>query len=540
MWKTRNLLLVIFIFSSMYLGAIPLKDKDGNFNRTVLEFNIPKNYDDLTKLMFPTNEDIELDFNGFKEGSTIGPDGGSVYKWKEGTYKWSFKNGGELTYWNPSNWVISKDKFQFHVNGDNGENISKNFRFVDPEGTTLTQFYQKSFQTNIYYYENFKNQFFFQSFPEKLFTSKFKKSKRFQFFFEPEHEAWIDSFLEGEAYNRFEDYIREVGYTTSNQIPVVFFKNESQFRSYINLPKADCAGGRGGIFGLSFCNLNPVLGYIGESRDEREKSKAIHHTHMIYHEWGHHLQQIECAIVRKDQQYPNQTFSAWFNEGMAEYLGYIGSSKKRGNDRILFFEKYVLSGKQPNLTKEDPYLLGGQLFRHLAETYGDKAILKLWSDSCKGGKEETLIQNLTNHSPQELLNAYVKELSKYKSNSMSAEFLRETLADWAKDVYILKFVQSEPDLPDLTRTEIKPNLKQIFLLDIESIQGKLEGQFTTTRNEQIYLFKDGTYTIKGPDYNATYFQNQTVVYLSKGHEITEWPKGNVTWKDPNGKNYNFN
>jgi hypothetical protein len=539
--QIRFLAVFIFLFGffNVYLIAVPLKDKNGNYHLESFEPIIPKKYEDVTSLKFPSNADIELDFTGFKEGSTIGPDGGEVYRWKEGLYKWNFSDGGELMFWNTSNWMITKDEFRFHVHTDNGRNLPKNFSLLYPDGSVLNQVYHKGFQTLFYSYENRNAKLFFQIFPMQMFTSQFKIGKRFHFYFEPEHEAWIDAFLEGDAYDRFEKHIKEIGYTSSNQIPVVFFKNENQFRNYVNIPNANCAGGRGGIFGISFCNLEPLQGYIGTNEEEREKSKAVHHTHMIYHEWGHHLQQVECSIVRKDQQYPNQIFSAWFNEGMAEYLGYIGSSKKRGNDRILFFEKYVLEGKSPILSKEDPYLVGGQLFRYIAENYGDKSILNLWSNSCKGEKEDVLIKNLTGRSPQELLNTYFKEISKFKTEPMRTEFMKATLEDWSRDVMILKFVHRNPELPNLEDPTVKPKLKQAFLLDIDSIRGKLEGQFTNSRNEQIYIFKDGTYTIKGPDYNATFYQNQTVVFQSKDQQITEWPNGNITWKDSKGNTYNF-
>ncbi len=530
--------LILLSFISL-LNAVALKDKTGNLSFEFLDLKIPQSYEQVASKKFPSNIDIELDFSGFREGSTLGPDGGEVYRWKEGIYKWNFKDGGELTYWSPSNWLLTKNQSQFHVYSDNGQNLPKNFRFVFPNESILSQFYQKAFQVNFYFVEDFKNLLFYQLFPDKLFASRFKIKKRFHFHFEPEHEAWIDAFVEGEAYDRFESYIKEIGYSSSKQIPVIFFKKEKQFRDYINIPNADCAGGRGGIFGLSFCNVNPVLGYIGSDEDEIKKSRAIHHTHMLYHEWGHHLQQVECAIVRKNQQYPTQSFSAWFNEGMAEYLGYIGSSKKRGNDHIQFFEKYVLTGKQPNLTKEDPYLLGGQLFRFIAQSYGDKAILKLWSDSCKGIKEEVLIKNLTSLSPQEFLNAYIKYLSQYKDEPKTTSYMRLVLEDWAKDILVLNFIHRDPRLPDLTDKNMKPNLKYAFQLDVDSIRGKLEGQFTNPRQEQIYLFKDGTYTIKGPDYNATVYQNETIVYQSQGHQITEWANGSISWKDSNGKTYSF-
>ncbi len=533
------LLISIFLLSVTSLLPVPLKHPDGVFDFEFPASKVPKSYEQLQNQKFPSNANIELDFSGFPEGATTGPDGGAVYKWKEGTYKWTFKEGGELTFWNPSNWIVTKENHTFHTNGENGNGLPKNFRFTDPNGSSLSQYYHKAFQTNFYFYENFQERWFFQLFPENLFTSRVKKSGRFHFYHEPEHEAWIDAFLEGNAYSRFEDYIEKTGYTTSKQIPVVFFKNASPFRNFINLQNADCAGGRGGIFGISFCSLSPIIGYVGNEKDVREKSKAVHHTHMLYHEWGHHLQQVQCAILRRDQKLPEQQFSAWFNEGMAEYLGYIGSSKKRGNDRMLFFEKYVLPGKEPQLTKEDPYLLGGQTFRYIAENYGEKAVLDIWSKSCLGEKEDVIFRNLTSKSPEQILKAVYKDLSKYKKEAEMPEFMRATLEDWAIDIYSLNFLNEDSELPHLDDPTSRPNLRKAFALDTKSIEGKLEGQFTTPRKEQIYLFKDGTYTIRGATYKATFFQNQTIVYLYDGHEVTEWPKGNLTWKHKDGKVYQF-
>jgi hypothetical protein len=534
-------ILTVLLFFAIHNGlfSVPLKNANAIFETPTFINKIPRNYDEIESLKFPTNEEIELDFTGFKEGATTGPDGGEVYKWKEGSYKWTLKNGGDLTYWNPTSWQLTKDQFLFQIVGDSGNKQSKNFRLTYPNGSILSKHYLKEFQTDFYYYENYQDNLYYQLFPNQLFNSMYKKVDRFHFYFEPEHEAWIDAFVEGDAFPRFISYINKVGYTSSNQIPVVFFKDASNFRNYIRLPNADCAGGRGGIFGLSFCNLTPLLSYIGTSRDEREKSKTIHHTHMIYHEWGHHLQQVECAIVRNGKNYPAQVHSAWFNEGMAEYLGYVGSSRKRGDDRILFFEKYVLTGKQPSLAKEDPYLLGGQLFRYIAETYGDKSILNLWSSSCKGAKEEELIKNLTNQSPQELLISLFKELSKLKSEDATNAFMKNTLDDWATDALSLKFLNRDNQLPDLSDKNVKPDLKKAFSLDILSIKGKLAGHFTTSRKEQIYLFMNGTYTIRGSDYKVVFHNDQTISYLTQGHEITEWASGRVAWKLPDGKIINF-
>lgn len=534
-----QIMMTLSFFSATFLLSVPYKDQKGEDHFTFPETKVPKTYEELEKRRFPSNANIELDFTGFPEGATTGPDGGAVYKWKEGTYKWTLQDGTELTFWNPANWILTKENYTFHTNTENGNGLPKNFRFTDPKGSSLTRYYKKEFQTNFYYYENFQDRLFFQLFPEKLFTSRVKKTERFHFYHEPEHEAWIDAFLEGDAYRRFEGYIQKNGYTTSEQIPVVFFNNAIPFRNFINLQNADCAGGRGGIFGLSFCSLSPIVGYVGNDNEIREKSKAVHHTHMLYHEWGHHLQQVQCAIVRKDQKLPEQQFSAWFNEGMAEYLGYIGSSKKRGNDRILFFETYVLAGKDPQLKKGDPYLLGGQTFRYIAETYGEKAVLDIWTKSCKGEREDVIIRNLTSKSPEDLLKEVYKDLSKYRREPEMTGFMRETLEDWAIDLYSLSFLSEDSELPELNDPTIRPNLRKAFALDTKSIEGKLEGQFTTPRNEQIYLFKDGTYTIRGSSYKATVFQNQTIVYVSGGHEVTEWPKGNLTWKHKEGKVYQF-
>ncbi|MCZ8157461.1 MAG: hypothetical protein O9264_15160 [Leptospira sp.] len=521
---------IFYLLLSASLFAFPLKDPKGNFEWDRFEEKVPLRYEDLSNLKFPLTKDIELDVSTLAEGAGQGPDGGDVYKWKNGSYKWNLKRGGEIAFWTPSNWILSLDQFTFHTHGDKDNKSELNFRLTYPNGSILSRVFKNQFNNYFYYFEDYRNHYYFQLFPNNLFTTKIKKSGRFVFYFEPEHEAWIDAFTDGDAYARFENYLSRNGYTSSNIIPVIFFKNKLDYGNFHNVPNLDCAGGKGGIFGLSFCNSKPLLSYVGTNKEIMEKAKNIHHTHMIYHEWGHHVQQTQCAMIRKDKSFPNQKFSAWFNEGMAEYLGYIGSSKKRGNDRILFFERYVLTGKEPQLSKDDPYLLGGQLFRYIAENYDEKTVLDLWTKSCKGENENEIFKSITSFSAQELLNKLYNDLAKFRNSPAANDFMKTTLADWAMDIYTLNFIDEESKLPITGDTASKPNLKSAFELDIRDIEGKLEGQFTTPRKEQVYLFLDGTYTIKGPNYTATFFKNQTIVYILNGLEITQWPNGNTTEK----------
>lgn len=100
---------------------------------------------------------------------------------------------------------------------------------------------------------------------------------------------------------------------------------------------------------------------------------------------------------------------------------------------------------------------------------------------------------------------------------------------------IRTFASAPTDYEGLARID----LAAAFALNVAPLLGRLEGQFTTARAERVYLHKNGTYSVEGPDYRATVHANGTISAESGGYSVISWPNGAQQWTTPDGRKVNF-
>lgn len=502
----------------------------------------PKTWEEFSALRFPSDQDFALKIPN-ATGHYLGPDGGPVYQWSPGFYKWELLDGTSFTRRNSDQWSLEKGGYKVHSFPRKCPNCPPDQSYIFPDKTRIDTVYQEVGKRRESFYEDLENKTFFRFAEPGRYGSLAETFDRYEFRFSPRDSLFVHAFRETET---LKDFFRKAekdfGLVASSKILVAFFQDPKGFREFTNLSTAACAGGRGGIFGISFCDLRPDKELFVEDPDPvvRKYQYSTQFLHMIFHETGHHVQQVRCRILREGKTLPAISQPDWLVEGHAEFLAQFGVQRFRGIKYREYYENFILKKANLQVEKVNPYLSGFLVWDYVFRKYGDSKIRELWDRSCQGEETNSILQSITGNKLPQLQSELARFL---ETEAVPSKFLA-----WEMEGTLeLKF--SSPEAEDYSVSNLErsnqwadpsqiPDIRKSFTLKLEALKGKMEGIFRTSRKERVFLFRNGTYRLETPDYVAEVFPDGTTTYKSTATMITVWANGTRRWES-GGKNLTY-
>ncbi|EMK01295.1 DUF6055 domain-containing protein [Leptospira sp. B5-022] len=550
--RLKNFQIIVYtlIFVSPILTQGQAPKVDLAYNSDIPKFILssrktaPSNWEEFDKFHFPNGREFVLKIPN-KAGYYTGPDGGTVYQWSPGFYKWDLKDGTSFLQRSADEWALEKEGVKIYSYPKKCPSCQSEKILIYPDNSQIrASFYEVSGKLE-YLYENLAENKFFRFTKPGRYGNISEEKDRFLFEFEPKNSLFVHAFTESKTTpDFFKKAESDFDLKPSSRILVAFFQDTKSFREFNNLAGIACSGGRGGIYGISFCDPSPEKDMIVEDPDPEVKryQHSTQPSYMVYHEITHHMQQIRCGAIRTGKNQPPIAQPAWLVEGHAEFIAHFGWPKHKGTKYREYYENFILKKSKLQLERSDPYLAGFLAMDFISQKYGNSKIRDLWDKTCEGESIDSALRSVLNSNVSKLQSDLLSYLGS-ETKDLPAKFLEWEIIG----TITLPFAFSEAssfkteelaELINITDPSSIPDIRIPFSLKVESLKGKVEGVFQSPRKERVYLFKNGTYRLETPKYQVNVFPDGTTSFTSEKNSITVWGTGTRKW-DSGGKSLTY-
>ncbi len=496
----------------------------------------PKTWEEFSALIFPSEQNFALKIPT-AIGYYVGPDGGAVYQWGPGFYKWDLLEGINFVRRSTDEWSLEKGNFKVHSFPRKCQTCSPEKLYIFPDLSQINASYQEIPKKTEYFYEDVAKRNFFRFYEPGRYGKLSEQKGKFDFQFSSRDSLFVHAFQQTSTLEGFfRKAEKDFDLVASSKILVTFFQEVKGFREFNNLPNAACSGGRGGIFGISFCDPRPEKDYFQEDSDSeiRKYQYSTQFLHMLFHETIHHMQQVRCRILREGKTLPETKQPDWLVEGHAEFMAQYGTPKFKGTKYREFYENFIQKKGSFQIEKTNPYLSGFIVMDYISGKYGNSKIKDLFDKTCQGEEINSALQSTiglkVSQLQSELSNFFESEKELLPSKFLTWEIEGSLPFDFvfseAEDFSIKTLL----DLGSLNDPAQIPDIRKLFSLQLEKFKGKMEGTFHSPRKEKVFLFKNGTYRIETPTYMADVFPDGTVTFKSDKTSITVWSTGIRKWE----------
>lgn len=504
----------------------------------------PSSWEELEKFPFPNGKDFALKIPN-TAGYFTGPDGGTVYQWSPGFYKWDLKDGTSFMHRSSEEWGLEKEGVKIYSFPKKCQNCQSEQVLTFPDKSQITaSFYTLSGKLE-YLYDNAADKKFFRFTKPGRYGKLSEQKDRFYFEFEPKNSLFVHAFTESKT---TKDFFRKAendfDLVPSSKILAAFFQDAKSFREFNNLAGIACSGGRGGIYGISFCDPSPEKDMIPEDADPeiRRHQYSTQPTYMVYHEITHHMQQIRCGAIRAGKNQPPIVQPAWLVEGHAEFIAQYGWPKYKGTKYREYYENIILKKNKLHLERSDPYLAGFLAMDFISQKYGNSKIKEIWDKTCEGESIDSALRFVLNSNlsklQSDLLNYLESESKDFPAKFLEWEIIGTIILPFSSSDASSFKTEEIAELTNITDPSSIPDIRIPFSLKIEALKGKAEGVFQSPKKERVFLFKNGTYRFETPKYQVNVFPDGTTSFTSEKNSITVWGNGTRKW-DSGGKSLTY-
>ncbi len=522
----------------------------------------PKDWKQYQSLEEPKLDDLRLSFPKKFPASYLGPDGGAVYLWKPGLYRWNRSDGTIFQEWENGNWqlqipeLVTIDVFKPKCNG-----CAAIFRYHWQDGTEIDKYWVAHRKEYAVTYQNESRE------PTENWLipnpKQFGKSRvtigPYEFYYAEFWNFYLQGLRESFQANAFLSYAEsEFGLSNKGRIPVLLFDKSPEFIAYNgrNLPGLSSEGGFGGQDSIVMCcgsNLKQATGNAVLDLDSQMRT----YFGTFYHEATHNLHQIACLTKRKGKAglpIPNQD-DPWFVEGLANHLAAHSFPQKQA-EIYEDLAKKVAANRIPRdfdqMLKEEyrdllPYSLGAFLVEYMHREYGKESIQKYIDLSCLGKPTREVVREVTGKEPSRFYSDAIADFKqvfpksskqikiwKYGHLTKISPVNIQAFENFQKKrIFIPKNISEIKDINEI------PDLKKIFEADVSSYVGAVEGDFYGYNGEKFYLWKQGNYKWYDDDYELVYIPNNSYILKYKGWEVINWTNGQRRMTAPDGTNVVF-
>ncbi|TGL58051.1 hypothetical protein EHQ58_11710 [Leptospira ognonensis] len=517
----------------------------------------PREWNDYKMLPEPKLDDLRLRFPKKFPSAYVGPDGGEVYLWKPGLYKWTRVDGSVFQEWENGSWKfqipdhITIESFRASCNG-----CGATYRYTWSDGTEINKTWVPHRKE---YAVSFQNE---KTTPALNWLipdpDKFSKNRisigPYEFYYSDNWNFYLHGLRESFNANAYlQDVEREYGLSNKGRIPVLLFDKSSDFVAYNgrNLPGVSSEGGFGGQDSIVLCCGNTLKQSTGNAVVDLDTQMRTYFG-TFYHEATHNLHQIECLSKRSGKAgLPLQNHDdPWFVEGFANHVASTFFPQKRAEIYEQLAKK-ITTGKIPRdfdqMIKAEysdllPYSLGAYLVEYMHREYGKEAIQNYIHLSCVGKPTREVVKEVTGKEASRFYSDAVADFQviypKSKKQINLWKFGHLTKINPVNPKEFERFQKTRIKLPSSVLqvksiTEV-PDLKQIFEADISSYAGEVEGDFFGLNGERFYLWKQGNYKWYDDDYELFFNPENSIILRYKSWEIINWSNGQKKIVAPDG------
>ncbi|TGL60571.1 DUF6055 domain-containing protein [Leptospira sarikeiensis] len=549
--KTFRFSFFFLLFVSAFFAQEQVRKLNLNNGSDLPKFKLPSlntaptTWEELQNIPFPAEQDFALKIPN-AAGHYLGPDGGAVYQWSPGFYRWDLKDGYIFIRRSSDEWGLDKENTKIYSFPKKCPGCQSEKVYTFPDGSQIAAAFHEVSGKLEYLYNHPNEKTYFRFYKPGRYGKISEQKDRFDFQFDPRDSLFIHAFTESKTTTDFfKKAEKDFELIPSSKILVAFFHDTKAFRDFNNLAGATCTGGRGGIYGISFCDLTPEKDIFKEDQDPeiRKHQYSNQPVYMVYHEITHHMQQIRCENLRiGKEKLPPISQPSWLVEGHAEFIAQYGWPKFKGTKYREYYENFIVQKNRISLEKSNPYLVGFLALDFISQKYGNSKIKEIWDKTCEGESIDSALKSSISSNSGKLQS----DLSNYlesEGKDLPSKFLQWEIEGTLTIPYTSSEASSfKPDtltdLVNLTETSSIPDIHQIFALRMDFLKGKTEGVYQSPRKERVFLFKNGTYRIETPKYQVNVFPDGTTGFTSEKVSITVWGNGTRKW-DSGGKTLTY-